>query len=105
MITGSAAELLGGIALLLTVFVWGRLRQSDRPGGTSSSTPAGAAAARLYTLLGARAVDGQPVHLPSSRPAGTRVTWTGPAGPEVFELTNAALPDGTFAAEPRARYR
>ncbi|MFJ1869410.1 hypothetical protein ACIOD1_32975 [Streptomyces sp. NPDC088097] len=55
---------------------------------------------RTYTLLGARAADGQPVHLPSSRPAGIRVTWRGPTGKrEQFEVTGAVLPDGTYAAE------
>lgn len=42
---------------------------------------------------------GQPVHLPSSRPAGTVVTWTGPAGPEQFELTDEVLSDGMYAAD------
>ncbi|MFD5514018.1 hypothetical protein ACFWIB_40885 [Streptomyces sp. NPDC127051] len=38
--------------------------------------------------------------MPSSRPAGIRVTWSGPTGKtEQFELTNAVLPDGTYAAE------
>ncbi|MFK0046049.1 hypothetical protein ACIQU4_18420 [Streptomyces sp. NPDC090741] len=61
---------------------------------------------RRYTLLGVRAADGQPVHLPSSRPPGTRVVWSGPAGKtEQFELTDAVMEDGTYAAEPMALYR
>ncbi|MFD9410179.1 hypothetical protein ACFWBN_24650 [Streptomyces sp. NPDC059989] len=38
-------------------------------------------------------------------PAGTVVTWTGPAGPERFELTDGLLPDGTYAADRTALYR
>ncbi|MFE2853001.1 hypothetical protein ACFXJO_17940 [Streptomyces lavendulae] len=45
------------------------------------------------------------MHLPSSKPAGTVVTWTGPAGRERFELTDHRLPDGTYGAEPVARYQ
>ncbi|MFE3288686.1 hypothetical protein ACFXJJ_37050, partial [Streptomyces sp. NPDC059233] len=68
--------------------------------------PAAALPVRTYTLLGVRAADGQPVHLPSSRPAGTRVAWRGLAGEKVdFELTDAVLADGTYAAERMGRYR
>ncbi|MET9852206.1 hypothetical protein ABZY57_04540 [Streptomyces sp. NPDC006450] len=38
--------------------------------------------------------------------AGARVPWVGPTGEEEwFELTDALLPDGTYAAEPLALYR
>ncbi|MFI5642706.1 hypothetical protein ACIA8H_35680 [Streptomyces goshikiensis] len=61
---------------------------------------------RTYTLLGARASDGQPVHWPSSRPAGSRITWSGPTGKqEQFDLTDGVLPDGTYAAERVSVYR
>ncbi|MFJ6784338.1 hypothetical protein [Streptomyces yangpuensis] len=79
----------------------GRARRHRTP-TTPGATPATGTArqVRTYTLLGARAADGQPVHWPSSRPAGVRITWTGPAGKrEQFELTDAVLPDGTYAAE------
>lgn len=57
--------------MLTAVFVWGWLRRRhNRTGtaeslGTTTQSPA-AALVRTYTLLGARAADGQPVHLPSS---------------------------------------
>ncbi|MFE5804896.1 hypothetical protein [Streptomyces sp. NPDC056491] len=57
--------------------------------------------------LGARPADGQPAHLPSSRPVGTVVArdCSGPASLAWFELTDALLPDGTHAAEPLRLYR
>ncbi|UQW99131.1 hypothetical protein [Streptomyces sp. RerS4] len=50
-----------------------------------------------------RAPDGHPVQLVSCRPAGTVVY--GPDGRQEYELTDAVLRDGSFAAEPLARYR
>ncbi|MFD3937823.1 hypothetical protein ACFWSF_24225 [Streptomyces sp. NPDC058611] len=101
--TNWMGEVLAGLTLLAAAFLWRwlRRRRADRAG---TDVPPTAGAMRTYTLLGARAADGQPVHLPSSRPAGTRVTWTGPAGPERFELTDGLLPDGTYAAERTALY-
>ncbi|MGW1640531.1 hypothetical protein [Streptomyces lavendulae] len=74
-------------------------------GGDTVAPPTAGGGFRTYTLLGARAADDQPVHLPSSKPAGTVVTWTGPAGRERFELTDHQLPDGTYGTEPVARYQ
>ncbi|WP_331745811.1 hypothetical protein [Streptomyces virginiae] len=106
VLTGWTAETLGGLTLLAGATAWGWLRRRRTPAATGA-TPATEAVrqVRIYTLLGARAADGQPVHLPSSRPAGIRVTWTGPAGKtEQFELTDAVLPDGTYAAERVSAY-
>ncbi|MEW1637511.1 hypothetical protein AB0469_25990 [Streptomyces sp. NPDC093801] len=108
VLTGWTAETLGGLTLLAGTAAWGWLRQRRNQAGpgTAPAIAAGeAVAVRTYTLLGARAADGQPVHLPSSRPAGIRVTWTGPAGKtEQFELTDAVLPDGTYVAERVSAY-
>ncbi|WP_411107272.1 hypothetical protein [Streptomyces sp. cmx-4-9] len=101
VLTGWTAETLGGLTLLAGAAAWGWTRRPQTP-ATPAATPGTGTArqARTYTLLGARAADGQPVHWPSSRPAGVRINWTGPAGKrEEFELTDAVLPDGTYAAE------
>ncbi|MFG2878761.1 hypothetical protein ACGFYU_27815 [Streptomyces sp. NPDC048337] len=101
VLTGWTAETLGGLTLLAGAAAWGWLRRRRTPAAPEETPATGTARqVRTYTLLGARAADGQPVHWPSSRPAGVRVTWTGPAGMrEQFELTDAVLPDGTYAAE------
>ncbi|MFF4647503.1 hypothetical protein [Streptomyces sp. NPDC001389] len=107
VLTGWTAETLGGLTLLAAAALggWLRRRRSIRTAG-SALVPAVAPPARTYTLLGVRAADGQPVHLPSSRPAGTRVAWSGPVGKrEEFELTDAVLADGTYAAERLGLYR
>ncbi|MEW1699358.1 MULTISPECIES: hypothetical protein [unclassified Streptomyces] len=101
VLTGWTAETLGGLTLLAGAAVWGWLRRRRTPAapGPAPATET-VRQVRTHTLLGARAADGQPVHWPSSRPAGVRINWTGPAGKrEQFELTDAVLPDGTYAAE------
>ncbi|WP_328786274.1 hypothetical protein [Streptomyces sp. NBC_00273] len=109
VLTGWTTETLGGLTLLAGATAWGWLRRR-RNQASPGATPAIAASeavrpVRTYTLLGARAADGQPVHLPSSRLAGTRVTWNDPTGKrEQFELTDAVLPDGTYAAERVSAY-
>ncbi|MET9852208.1 hypothetical protein ABZY57_04550 [Streptomyces sp. NPDC006450] len=106
VLTGWTAEFLGSLTLLVGAATWHRLRR--RQTAVVSSTPpaaTGVQPVRTYTLLGARASDGQPVHLPSSRSAGTRVTWKGPTGAkERFVLTDAVLQDGTHAAEKVSVY-
>ncbi|MFF3088848.1 hypothetical protein ACFVRB_27980 [Streptomyces nojiriensis] len=110
VLTGWTAETLGGLTLLAGAAAWGWLRRR-RNQAHPAAAPAIAASAtarpvRTYTLLGARAADGQPVHLPSSRPAGIQVTWSDPTGKrEQFELTDAVLPDGTYAAERVSAYQ
>ncbi|MCX5612988.1 hypothetical protein OHB39_36365 [Streptomyces sp. NBC_00047] len=99
--TNWMAGVLASLTLLAAGFLWRWLRR--RRAGTD--VPPAAGTMRTYTLLGARAADGQPAHLPSNKPAGTVVTWTGPAGPERFELTDGVLPDGTYAADRTALYR
>ncbi|MFD5883417.1 hypothetical protein [Streptomyces yangpuensis] len=104
VLTGWTAETLGGLTVALALFIWhwARRRRAGRP---AAPIPSAAGVLRTYTLIGARAADGQPVHLPSGRPAGTVVTWSGPAGAEQFELTDGVLPDGTYAAERVGLYR
>ncbi|MGW7064948.1 hypothetical protein ACWGHM_41560 [Streptomyces sp. NPDC054904] len=109
VLTGWTAETLGGLTLLAGAAAWGwlrRRRNQPAPGAAPTiATGEAVRPARTYTLLGARATDGQPVHLPSSHPAGIRVTWIDPAGKaEQFELTDAVLPDGTYAAERVSAY-
>ncbi|MFE9933573.1 hypothetical protein [Streptomyces sp. NPDC005533] len=105
VLTGWTAETLGGphpaaggrsMGLAPPAPGPGRPRRDPgAPGTTAAGQPV-----RTYALLGAWAADGQPVHCPSSRPAEVRVTWSGPTGKrEQFELTDAVLPDGTYAAE------
>ncbi|MFD7026552.1 hypothetical protein ACFWAR_00755 [Streptomyces sp. NPDC059917] len=65
---------------------------------TDLRTPAAQTLLYIENMAGGVS-DGQPLHLPSSRSAGTRIDWTGPAGEEWFELTEAVLTDGTYAAE------
>ncbi|MFB6577393.1 hypothetical protein ACFCYC_08100 [Streptomyces sp. NPDC056402] len=109
VLTGWTAETLGGLTLLAgaAAWAWLRRRRNQADLGVAPAIAAGEAVrpVRTYTLLGARAADGQPVHLPSSRPAGIWATWIGPAGKtEQFELTDAVLPDGTYAAERISAY-
>ncbi|MEU9086935.1 hypothetical protein [Streptomyces sp. NPDC048357] len=100
VLTGWTAETLGGLTVLTVIAVWGWLRRR-RPARPGNAAPAGGRVLRTYTLLGARAADGQPVHLPTSQPTGTVVAWPNGAGVHAqrFELTEALLPDGTYAAE------
>ncbi|MGQ4484375.1 hypothetical protein ACN6LM_003672 [Streptomyces sp. SAS_281] len=109
VITGSIAELLGGCAVVMAVALAARVR--GRRGARCGIAPGGyaeaARSARTYTLIGERAPDGHAVLLASSRPAGTVITWQEPASDrrQRFELTDAVLSDGTFAAEPLDWYR
>ncbi|MFD5622106.1 hypothetical protein [Streptomyces yangpuensis] len=108
ILPSALGEFLGGLALFVLLALAARAgwRRTREGGGTTwDSTPGGALPVRTYTLIGVRASDGQPVHVPSSWPAGTVVTWRGPSGAERFELTNGVLADGTWAAEPVAMYR
>ncbi|MFD9575149.1 hypothetical protein ACFWBI_35670 [Streptomyces sp. NPDC059982] len=109
VLTGWTAETLGGLTLLAGAAAWGRFRRRRIPAdprvAPAISSGEAVRPVRTYTLLGARAADGQPVHLPSSRPAGIRVTWSDPTGKtKQFELTDAVLPDGTYAAEHVSAY-
>ncbi|MEV4190389.1 hypothetical protein [Streptomyces toxytricini] len=105
VLTGWTAEALGGLTVALVFFLLRRARRRRGAARPATQPVPGAGALRTYTLIGVRAADGQPVHLPSSRPAGTVLTWPGPDGAgEQFELTDAVLPDGTYAAERRCLY-
>ncbi|MFF4647708.1 hypothetical protein [Streptomyces sp. NPDC001389] len=105
VLTGWTAETLGGLTVLAAVALAGWFRRCLAVSSSvSSPAPAVTSTVRTYTLLGVRAADGQPVHLPSSRAAGSRVIWNGPAREE-FVLTDAVLPDGTYAAERVGLYQ
>ncbi len=107
VLTGWTADVLGGLTVALVFFLLRRARTHRAAARPAAQPVPGARVLRTYTLIGVRAADGQPVHLPSSRPAGTVLTWPGPGGAgagEQFELTDAVLPDGTYAAERRCLY-
>lgn len=109
VITGSIAELLGSCAVLVAVALVGRARgrRRARRGTAQGGDEAATRPTRTYTLIGTRAPDGHVVLLASSRPAGTVITWQKAASDrrQRFELTDAVLSDGTFAAEPLDWYR
>ncbi|MFD9269063.1 hypothetical protein ACFWB1_08350 [Streptomyces goshikiensis] len=56
-------------------------------------------------MVGTRGPDGQPVRIASGRAAGTVITRQEGRGRRRFELTDAVLSDGTYAAEPLDGYR
>ncbi|GAA1918778.1 hypothetical protein GCM10009837_50030 [Streptomyces durmitorensis] len=60
----------------------------------------GAAQAPPYTLLRTTGSDGAPDRYETTRPPGTVITHRVDGFPQRFELTDAPLGDGTFAAEP-----
>ncbi|CAM5680294.1 hypothetical protein SAVIM338S_07308 [Streptomyces avidinii] len=111
ILNGSLAEYLGGLLLALTLALvgWAWRRRRSRALG---QTAAGGAApvplvppqVRRYTLLGTLAPDGSPAQITSTRPARTAITYRAGGLAERFELTDALLHDGTYAAEPLDRY-
>ncbi|MFG2234923.1 hypothetical protein ACGFNX_33865 [Streptomyces sp. NPDC048723] len=108
VITGLIAELLGGLAVVVAVGLDARARRrrGARRGTASGGNGAETRPARTYTLIGTRAPDGHAVQIASSRPAGTVINRQEPAGERRrFELTDAVLSDGTYAAEPLDWYR
>ncbi|MFD9474587.1 hypothetical protein [Streptomyces goshikiensis] len=109
VITGSIAELLGGLAVVVALGLAARARRrrGSRHGIAPGGDGAAGRAARTYTLIGTRAPDGHVVQIASSRPAGTVITRQDPTGlrRQRFELTDAVLSDGTYAAEPLDWYR
>ncbi|WP_328792686.1 MULTISPECIES: hypothetical protein [unclassified Streptomyces] len=109
VIAGSIAEVLGGLAVVAFVGLDARARRrrAARRGTARGEDGAATRPARTYTLIGARAPDGHAVQIVSSRPAGTVIARQEPAGDRRrrFELTDAILSDGTYAAEPLDWYR
>ncbi|WP_329127194.1 hypothetical protein [Streptomyces sp. NBC_01465] len=55
---------------------------------------------RRYTLLRTAGQDGTPDQIPTTQPPGTVITHLVGGCPQRFELTDAPLGDGTYAAEP-----
>ncbi|MFF0216104.1 hypothetical protein [Streptomyces vinaceus] len=107
VITGTFAELLGSLAsvLVLTLITRTRRRRAERHGVGPAEAEPQARPARTYTLIGTRAPDGHTMQLASSRPAGTVITRRVPGGRQQrFELTDAILSDGTYAADPLDGY-
>ncbi|MEU4729601.1 hypothetical protein [Streptomyces sp. NPDC023588] len=96
----------GGLTVLAAVFVWGWLRRRHR----RSVPPCHRALHRHRSASTLCSAHGPPTASRSTcpaagRPAGTVVAGGGgPAGTKQFELTDALLPDGTYAAEPLALY-
>ncbi|MEV6583617.1 hypothetical protein AB0M92_36360 [Streptomyces sp. NPDC051582] len=109
VITGSITEIVGSLAAVVALGLASRARR--RRGGRHGSWPGADAsatrAARTYTLIGTRAPDGNAVQIASSRPAGTVITRQEQASErrQRFELTDAVLSDGTYAAEPLDDHR
>ncbi|MEV7618464.1 hypothetical protein [Streptomyces sp. NPDC089799] len=91
--------------LVLSLTAWARQRRTAPSAAAPAVASSAGRRARTYSLIGTRAADGNPVQLPSSRPAGTVVRQPGPDGRRRFELTDAVLSDGTYAAEPLDWYR
>ncbi|MFC9825229.1 hypothetical protein ACFWG6_29020 [Streptomyces erythrochromogenes] len=105
ILNDSLAQLIGGLALAVVLAGWAWVRRTRRAAPRPQERPTLPRQVRRYTLLDTRGDDGQPQHLISTLPAGTVVTCTAGGGPERFELTDAVLPDGSFAAEPLHRFQ
>ncbi|MER5757715.1 hypothetical protein [Streptomyces sp. NPDC002082] len=113
LFAASLPELLGGLgaAIIVGLAPWATRRWRDRR--TVSPAPAPLAIpgdtrvpeqVRRYTLLGTLTPDGSPAQITSTRPARTAIIYRGGGQAERFELTDALLYDGTYAAEPLDRY-
>ncbi|MEU6601990.1 hypothetical protein [Streptomyces flaveolus] len=66
----------------------------------ASSALDGTRMLRRYTLLRSVGPDGAPCQYETTRPTGTVITYRVNGQSQRFELTDAPLGDGTFAAEP-----
>lgn len=87
---------IGAAAVIaLASAAWRRLssRRAD-------AAPDGTRALRRYTLLRSVDPDGTPYQYETTRPPGTVITQRVNGQSRHFELTDALLGDGTFAAEP-----
>ncbi|MFF3727432.1 hypothetical protein ACFYYM_34260 [Streptomyces erythrochromogenes] len=105
ILSGSLAEFIGGLAVALALAGWVWIRRRHLAAAPAQQVSPLPRQARRYTLLDTPDEDGQPQHLVSTRPAGTVVTRAGASGPQHFELTDAVLPDGSYAAEPLHRFQ
>jgi hypothetical protein len=80
-----------------------RRRLSSRRTAQRAATGAaldGTRTLRRYTLLRTVGPDGTPDRYETTRPTGTVITHRVDGHSRRFELTDAPLGDGTFAAEP-----
>ncbi|GAV43840.1 hypothetical protein [Streptomyces acidiscabies] len=64
------------------------------------TTPAPPRVLRRFRLLGTAGADGTPLYYETTRAPGSIVTRRVDGLPQRFELTDAPLGDGTYAAEP-----
>ncbi|MGW6742803.1 hypothetical protein ACWGDX_19125 [Streptomyces sp. NPDC055025] len=55
---------------------------------------------RRFSLLGTTGTDGTPLYFETTRAPGSVITRRVGSLPQRFELTDAPLGDGTYAAEP-----
>ncbi|MEV7616157.1 hypothetical protein [Streptomyces sp. NPDC089799] len=82
---------------------WRRLQSRRMQGAQGAGTTAALAASRTfrrYTLLRTAVGGGTPDQYETTRPPGTVITYRVNGHPQRFELTDAPLGDGTYAAEP-----
>ncbi|MFI1681505.1 hypothetical protein [Streptomyces sp. NPDC020607] len=59
---------------------------------------------RCYTLLGTVGADGNPAQIVTTRRPGSVINVDAGGRRQRFELTDARLPDDTYAAEPMDLY-
>lgn len=59
---------------------------------------------RRYTLLGTVGTDGNPMQIVTTRRPGSVINVNVGGHRQRFQLTDARLPDGTYAAEPMDLY-
>ncbi|MCC2274913.1 hypothetical protein LKL35_05610 [Streptomyces sp. ET3-23] len=64
------------------------------------TTPTPPRVLRRFSLLGTTGADGTPLYYETTQPPGSVVTRRVGSLPQRFELTDAPLGDGTYAAEP-----
>ncbi|MFI5803492.1 hypothetical protein [Streptomyces sp. NPDC051561] len=64
------------------------------------TTPAPPSVLRRFSLLGTTGADGAPLHYETTRATGSVITHRIGSLSRRFELTDAPLGDGTYAAEP-----
>jgi hypothetical protein len=92
-----------GAAVVITLVssAWRRLpSRRTSPRTTAGSRPDDTRVLHRYTLLRTAGPDGTPYQYETTRPTGTVITHRVNGQSLRFELTDAPVGDGTFAAEP-----